>query len=660
MFAITYAAALTSVFFGVTAAAFLITGRGGNLARVIWLYVAASSIWIGGNAMADISYTEEILRVASGLSFSGGAASMFLFLILVDRLIDEHFPSMGRMFAYGLVPFISSLFAFSSFAIVETRFFPNEPAQIIPGPLYSIALVFFLLSFAYGLFRLIYGIRHEAGHRKRMQLLYVLSGLLLTLLGELIFTTLLPLMGELRFYSLGPLFSLFFALAMFYAIARHRLLDISLVVQRGAIYTILVTLIIGLYAILLNAATLFFHSSPLFALYASAAVTTVLGIFGAPRIDRLLRRLTDPFFFKDHCDYAAAMHTLSESVSTAMTFDDIAREVEATLSQVLRAEYAAISFTADDANEPALSLPTNGLSMPVILGEARIAVITVGPKRSGDPYEREDERLLATFANHTASALARVNLYRRIEAHAEELEAKVLERTERIASMREAEKQLMLDISHNLQTPLAIFQTKLDQAKRTPTHTLDFTALERSLSDLSNFIYTLLTLAKRESEGALLESSTVNLTQLLAELVEELEVIAAARDVRIFAEVKPDLLVQGDAARIREAIMNCADNALSYLCEDGERTVSIRAFRSDSTIHIEITDTGIGISDSDLPRLFERFYRGANARSRAGTGLGLASAKQIVEQHGGIIAAKSVLGSGTTITVLLPATERKD
>lgn len=650
MFVITYATAVISVAFGVTAVAFLLRGRLDALGRALALYVLASAVWIGGNAAADVAYAEPMLVLASGIAYIGGAVNLFLFLVLVDLLVDRALPRARRLVLYALAPLATSAFAFSEFAILETAFPPGAPAQIVPGPLYAVSLAFLLACLAYGLVRLVNGIGREPRRQRRMQLLYALSGLLLALFGEVLFDLLLPLLGELRFYSLGPLCSLLFAGLIAYAIARHRLLDIALIVQRGTLYALLLALVLGVYVALLDAFTVLFHPSPLYALHASALATTALGIIGAPRIERLFRRLTDPIFFKDRCDYAAATHALSESLAGALSFDEIAGAVEATLARVLRAECASIEFAPEGGRaEPG----DGGLVMPVMLAEERIGSIRVGPKRSGEPYGEEDRRLLATFANHTASALARVQLYRTVERHATELEAIVAERTERIREMHESQKRLMLDLSHNLQTPLAVFRARLDQAAAHPQVPVDVQALARSLEEFSAFIYSLLSLAKRDTEAPP-SFVPVDLSAIIADIAEELEVIAAARNVRIETDIVAGMRIAGDARRLREALMNVAGNALAYLDAEGERLVRLSVAASADRVRVSIADTGIGIAADELPKVFDRFYRGNGARERRGTGLGLPIAKQTVERHGGTIAIASEPGIGTTVTLAFP------
>jgi signal transduction histidine kinase len=113
--------------------------------------------------------------------------------------------------------------------------------------------------------------------------------------------------------------------------------------------------------------------------------------------------------------------------------------------------------------------------------------------------------------------------------------------------------------------------------------------------------------------------------------------------------------IQADQALLHQGIYNLVENGLKYTPEGGE--VTIRLITAPDTLTFAIQDTGIGIPASDLPRLFEKFYRGTNreALAQRGTGLGLAIVKSIVDSHEGRIWVESALGKGTTFSVVLPA-----
>lgn len=118
--------------------------------------------------------------------------------------------------------------------------------------------------------------------------------------------------------------------------------------------------------------------------------------------------------------------------------------------------------------------------------------------------------------------------------------------------------------------------------------------------------------------------------------------------------------VQGNSIQLQRAIINLLTNAINYTPEGGRITLNTKSVHG-NLIHIQIKDTGAGISEEDIERIFDRFYRGEKSRSReaGGSGLGLAITREIVARHHGNIEVESNLGEGSTFTIVLPKQESK-
>lgn len=118
------------------------------------------------------------------------------------------------------------------------------------------------------------------------------------------------------------------------------------------------------------------------------------------------------------------------------------------------------------------------------------------------------------------------------------------------------------------------------------------------------------------------------------------------------------VIVRGDAEMLERVVINLVSNAVKFT--PGEGRVEVRLAASDGHVGLDVADTGIGIPVEDQDRLFSRFFRSSEAQRRAipGTGLGLSITRTIVEQHGGTVTLDSAIGSGTTVSVVLPATDR--
>ena len=246
-------------------------------------------------------------------------------------------------------------------------------------------------------------------------------------------------------------------------------------------------------------------------------------------------------------------------------------------------------------------------------------------------------------------------VYQEAQRHAAELEQKVQERTRELQQIQESQSRMMLDISHGLQTPLAVFQTKLEQLKGALPGDAGIRQLETSLADVSNFIYNLLKLARLENNLEEISLSPVCLTALLGEIVEEVGTIADMYGISIRQHIAPEIYVSADAKKIRDVIMNLASNAIKYMRDEGKREIFFSLDSEGLEAVLCVSDSGVGIAAADMPHIFERFYRVHNSPGRiSGTGLGLSISKRIVEQHRGTLEVQSELGRGTTITMRLP------
>jgi two-component system phosphate regulon sensor histidine kinase PhoR len=147
----------------------------------------------------------------------------------------------------------------------------------------------------------------------------------------------------------------------------------------------------------------------------------------------------------------------------------------------------------------------------------------------------------------------------------------------------------------------------------------------------------------------------VRLSELFATIVRDWARKFSEKKLSVDVTIAPGLpLVWADETRLHEILYNLLDNALKY-SHPGSR-IRLQAQQRGDQIVLSVSDTGVGISEADLPRIFERFYRTDKARSRelGGTGLGLSIVKHIAQMHGGSVEAESEPGRGTTIRVLLP------
>ncbi|WP_342505420.1 ATP-binding protein [Sporosarcina sp. FSL K6-2383] len=230
--------------------------------------------------------------------------------------------------------------------------------------------------------------------------------------------------------------------------------------------------------------------------------------------------------------------------------------------------------------------------------------------------------------------------------------------------LEEVRKDFVANVSHELRTPITSIkgftETLLDGAMNEPVIMKEFLGIIQKESDrLHLLIDDLLELSGMEREAFSLTYAIVNVKEMIQDAMKIVSRSMERKKMNIVSEIPENLFIEADASRLIQVMVNLLSNAISYSKEDTKVTVTVTS--SVNEVVITIRDQGIGIEQSELPRLFERFYRVDRARSRdsGGTGLGLAIVKHLVEIHGGRVEVESTIGVGTTFCIHLPITHDK-
>lgn len=231
---------------------------------------------------------------------------------------------------------------------------------------------------------------------------------------------------------------------------------------------------------------------------------------------------------------------------------------------------------------------------------------------------------------------------------------------EELKKMETYRREFLGNVSHELKTPIFNIQgyilTLLDGGLEDPNINREYLLrTEKSIDRMIHIVQDLETISKFESGELIIQKQTFDIISLVKEVFEFLEINAQKKNIQlIFNQVyeKP-IMVKADKEKIRQVLINLIDNSIKYGNSDGKTKISF--FDMDENMLIEITDSGIGVVQQDIPRLFERFYRTDKGRSReqGGTGLGLAIVKHIIEAHRQTINVRSKIGVGTTFAFTL-------
>jgi len=231
---------------------------------------------------------------------------------------------------------------------------------------------------------------------------------------------------------------------------------------------------------------------------------------------------------------------------------------------------------------------------------------------------------------------------------------------EPIASMVNEQQRFIADASHELRTPLAVLrgetEVALGRTRTVEEYQESLTLIQEEAERLSRIVEDLFILARQpiQSPTALVKEP-VSLTDVVKDCARAAQVLASRKGVRLKLENdSTSIALNADEELIKRMILNLLDNAVKYTPEGGE--ISLALEKHNGSAEIVVRDTGIGLSQTDQLRVFDRFYRVDKARSRAlgGAGLGLSIVRSIVEAHGGNITIDSTPRHGSTFTVSLP------
>ena len=585
------------------------------------------------------------------------------------------------------------------------------------GPVIILFTVYVLFSFFGSIFVLFYKYRRSTG-LARQQLFYVLvsSGFFVSTF--LTTNLILPIFfGIFQFNNFGPVFSLPMIALIGYAIVRHQLMDIRVVIQRGVLYLITIIIVTAIYFLAVFALGEVFRKTTEIAPLISALIAAIVVVLGFPRFKDFFQRTTDKFFFRGEYNYYEILRNLSKTLSSTLDLGKLLNSIDEIIGGALKVNKILFllqdksgnlrviqnrNFKIDKAsverelqdlveaspriiNEIAVLQELNyeiknmaqdderigpyktignilggigaAVFIPIFSKNKLNAVLILGEKLSGDLFMQKDTELLNIFSHQAGVALENARLYEEVKEYSDQLEKKIEERTRELRRLYESHSRFLTDISHELQTPLAVLKGNVGLIKKeNHKNHRNFKAMdnvEKIIDRMSRIISNLLSLMGADFGQQKLEKKAVRLDQLLQEIYEDCRILAQNKNVHFSLYTDDSMMILGDREKLRELFLNLVGNALKHT--PAGREIKIDLYKENNQVKIAVRDTGHGISLEDLPHIFERFYRSSDKMRRIeGIGLGLAICKQIVESHGGTITVESKPGKGSKFIVSLP------
>ncbi len=317
------------------------------------------------------------------------------------------------------------------------------------------------------------------------------------------------------------------------------------------------------------------------------------------------------------------------------------------------------------------------LVVPIVVKTELWGLLIAHQCKSARHWQTRESQFLQQVAEHLALAIDRSELYTNSLWHTQELEHRVNERTRELRdavivaqTANQSKTEFLALLSHELRTPLTSILGLSATLLRLPLLSLTerqqkyLQVIHNSGEHLSELIDDILDFYKLEVGKTFLKVSEFSLTKLIEQVVELFRAKAEQRKINLEVHIikdanqipyggSRDLRFQGDAKQVRQILLNILTNAIKFTPENG--TIIVRSWLEDCYAVVEVEDSGIGIEEEQIPRLFKKFHQLDRNfdRDYGGMGLGLAITQQLVELHGGSIEVDSIIGSGSTFTVRL-------
>lgn len=227
---------------------------------------------------------------------------------------------------------------------------------------------------------------------------------------------------------------------------------------------------------------------------------------------------------------------------------------------------------------------------------------------------------------------------------------------ERLDHLFSVQQRFLADVSHELRTPLTSILGNLEIMQRYGVDTDSLDAVHREAGRMSRMVNDLLLLIRADYGELEVDLYPLDLDPVVLEVYEQAHLLAKHRSLKIVLGQLQPARINGNVDRIRQLLLNLISNAIKFTADGGQISVSLYVDATDAIL--EVSDTGIGIGDEDLKRIFDRFYQADHSRTQRsesdGAGLGLSIARWIVDAHHGKIEVSSVIGQGTQFRIRLP------
>lgn len=684
-------------------------------------FIAISASIIFWNIFAFLGYkSTDVSQSLLYFKFNFSAVALFFIAFYYFTLFfPSSSPKRSRVMD-SIITIICSVFAVLSLStsyIIERVQIPGEGKLVLEvGSLGNIFYLFTIILTVYILYILIKKNVSLSRISQSKNNLFIIGTVLYAICNAIFSIGVSFLYPQNYNYTqLGDFSVILFIGITAYAIVKNGLMDIRMVVARSISYTLLLIILAGGYALAIFGAQEFLFAGQSYS-SGQIAVQVILAIimaFTFQPLRRFLTRITDKVFFKNDYNFE---DLLKELVTTAngtliliellyKTIDILVKKMKVTRGIFILLDEGGEVYTTQSLNYTSLpnfnskevvTMSKNNLvisdeleegsklkhflkkfnanlSLSLISEEGKpLGILLFGEKASGELFNTKDIKLFEILMPELSIAIHRAKEHEKVQRFNVTLQAEVAKKTKELQSANEhleeldkAKDEFISMASHQLRTPLTAIKGYLSMLLEGDAGEIKMAQYDfvneayNAAARMVSLINDLLNVSRMETGRFFLEPVDVSLEIMIKEEIKQLQNHADEKNIYIKFEKKKDRIpkIKADETKIRQVVMNFIDNAI-YYTQKGGVTVSLDANKSN--LIFKVSDTGIGVPQTQQKNLFSKFYRADNARRMRpdGTGLGIYLAKKVIEDHGGEIHFDSVEGQGSTFGFTFPLKSR--
>jgi signal transduction histidine kinase len=546
---------------------------------------------------------------------------------------------------------------------------------------------------------------------EKTKIKFLLLGMGIFAIAQIIFTIVLPAIGIGQYYYFGDYSMIIFSSLAAYAIVKHHLFDVRLAIVRSVTYTLVLITLAAIYLAIAFALSMIFDrnlNSPEQTV-SGVAISMVLAFAFQP-IKRFFDKTTNKFFYKDNYDASDFFARLNKTLSVTTDMRNLLERTAYEIGHTLKSEQAFFFINTADEHHISAGTPNHKqlpkadavqlesaqdmknssviiasmlntddpvrrlmlshrieLILPLIQSNAVIGYLCLGDHLTSG-YTNRDIKALATISNELIIAIQNALAVEEIRELNATLQQRIANATKELRAsntiLRQLDKvkdEFVSMASHQLRTPLTSVKGYLsmvlegDVGKITDPQRKFLNEAFMSSERMVHLINDFLNVSRLQTGKFVIDKVPTDLSKIVEQEINSLKPNALARKLKyVYKPPKKFPILNIDEGKIRQVIMNFADNALYYSHEDS--SIEIGLSIDNNEVLFTVKDTGIGVPVSEQAHLFTKFYRASNARKQRpdGTGVGLFLAKKVVEAHGGKVIFESVEGEGSTFGFRLP------